>query len=414
MRILVIGSGAREHAIAWKFSQSNRNTGLFVAPGNAGSEQFATNVPDIDGKDSKKVIDFCQSNQIDIVFVGPEEPLSMGLVDDLEEAGIQAIGPRKTAAQLEASKAFSKNFMAKYGIPTAKADIVEDGRALKKLISKRKGKVVVKKSGLAAGKGVLESDDSNELETFGKEGLKDGPLVVEEYLSGYEISVFALSDGKSYKLLPPCTDYKKSGDDNTGSNTGGMGAICPVPWVDSALMTSIEQDIVKPTFEGFREEEFDYRGVVYFGLMITQDGPKLLEYNARFGDPEAQVLLPLIESDFCNLAEAIVEQRLDELELAISDKTAVCVVIASPGYPGPYKKNLLVTLAKDSPTQLIFHANTHSKDQKVYTGGGRCFSVIGLGSEIFSARTQAYALASGVQFNGAWYRKDIGNRVYAV
>ncbi|KGE73623.1 phosphoribosylamine--glycine ligase [Spirochaeta lutea] len=412
MKVLVVGNGAREHAIAWQFARSKRNTGLFVAPGNAGTESFAMNLPEVSGEDSSAVIQACKKHEIDLVFVGPEVPLSNGLVDDLQVEGIPAVGPRKLAAQLESSKAFSKRFMEKYGIPTAKAEIVENEQDLRSIINGIDSKVVLKKSGLAAGKGVFESENKEALLEFGIPALEDGPLLVEEFLSGYEVSVFALTDGVSYKLLPPCTDYKKAGDGNTGLNTGGMGAICPVPWIEPGGMDAIQEQLVEPTFHGFTQEGFDYRGVVYFGVMMTQDGPKLLEYNVRFGDPEAQVLLPLIENDFCNLAEAMVEQNLDQLDLRLSDKTALCVVVASPGYPESYKKDLPVSLPKINQQQLIFHASTYKANETVYTKGGRCFSAVGLGRELLEARSTAYPAAAGITFPGAWFRHDIGDRIF--
>ncbi|NCN05903.1 MAG: phosphoribosylamine--glycine ligase [Spirochaetales bacterium] len=413
MRVLVIGSGAREHALAWKFSKSKRNTGVFVAPGNGGTEALATNLPEVDGTDSTKVISACKRYGINLVFVGPEIPLSLGLVDDLENAGIPAVGPKKRAAALESSKVFSKQFMTTFGIPTASADFVTEISALVPTLKKYEGKRVIKMSGLAAGKGVLESADFAELEHFGLKGLESGPLVIEEFLEGYEVSVFALTDGVSYKVLPYCTDYKKAGAGNNGPNTGGMGAICPVPWVDGKLAAAIEQQIIEPTFKGFRAEEFDYRGVVYFGIMVTPMGPKLLEYNVRFGDPEAQVLIPLIDNDFCNLSEALVSKSLDRYELRTVNKTAICIVLASPGYPGKYKKDLPVSIGPGiSHNQFVFHSNTYKENETIYTNGGRCFSAVGLGTEILTARASAYQLASTIMFPGAWFRHDIGNRIF--
>jgi len=413
LKVLVIGNGAREHAVSWKFSQSKRITGIFVGPGNAGTEDFATNVPDIDGTHFEKVITFCKKQEIDLVFVGPEIPLSLGLVDSLQESGIKVIGPKKRAAQLESSKAFSKKFMNTYGIPTAEAKVFTDKDTFSKHIKTRSGKTVIKMSGLAAGKGVLESDSTDEMLEFGYKGLQKGPVLVEEFLEGYEISLFALTDGKNFQILPLCTDYKKSKEGNTGLNTGGMGAICPVPWVSSAQEEEILQKIVLPTFKGFDKEDFQYQGVVYFGIMMTEKGPYLLEYNVRFGDPEAQVLIPLIENDFCNLCEALVEQSLDRYNLRISPKTAVCVVVASLGYPQEYKTRFPASLPDIlSANQLIFHAGTYLENGTVYTNSGRCFSAVGLGNELLAARTVVYPLASKITFPGAWFRKDIGNRIF--
>jgi phosphoribosylamine--glycine ligase len=293
LRVLILGSGAREHALAWAFSKSKRISGLFVAPGNAGTENVATNLPDTDPKDHASVARACLDSRIDLVFVGPEAPLAAGIVDYLNNENIPVIGPTKKATKLESSKIFSKNFMMKYGIPTAKAVACRSDEDLLKALSVMKGKVVIKKNGLASGKGVLESDDHKAILAFAQHILAEDSLLVEEFLEGYEISVFAVTDGENYLTLPPCADFKKAGDGDTGPNTGGMGAICPVPWVDSALRKRIEEEIVAPTFRGAKEEGVAYRGILYFGLMITSEGPKVLEYNVRMGDPETQAGQPL-------------------------------------------------------------------------------------------------------------------------
>ncbi|WP_319560881.1 phosphoribosylamine--glycine ligase [Marispirochaeta sp.] len=417
MKVLIVGSGAREHALAWKFSTSKRISALYIAPGNAGTDELGENIPDLDPADPAAITEAAVSRKVTHVVIGPEVSLAAGVADSLKNAGISVIGPERIPARLEASKQFSKSFMLRNKVPTAACVEITDPEQLKKELSSRSsGKVVLKKSGLAAGKGVLESDDPKELQAFGEEILKEDTLILEEFLTGFEVSIFALLDGKNYLLLPPCADFKKAGIDDSGPNTGGMGAICPVPTVSNGLLTEIEERVVRPTMQGLAAEDLMYTGVLYFGLMITESGPKVLEYNVRFGDPEAQVLLPLIESDIGNLVDAMAKGKLDEFPLRISEKSALGIVVASGGYPGAYQKGVSIdSLPRDSEKDsVLFHASTTmGSDGKVLTGGGRCFTVVGLGSSLLSARAKAYALVSEVQFQGAWYRPDIGKKFFA-
>jgi len=415
LKVLVIGSGAREHALAWKFSKSKRIAGLFIAPGNAGTEAVGTNCPDLDPLDFRVVHELCVDRGINLVLVGPEQPLAEGIVDYLGERDIPTVGPPRRAAMLEASKSFSKRFMEKHGIPTAAAQEFSRFREFREAIGGIAGRVVIKKSGLAGGKGVLETSDPEEALSFGKRILSDDSLLLEEFLEGFELSVFALTDGRSYVLLPPCADFKKAGEDDTGLNTGGMGSVCPVPTVDQTLLGRIEHEVVVPTIRGLEAEGLCYRGVLYFGLMITENGPRVLEYNVRFGDPETQVLMPLIDSDFGNLMEAIMSGTLSEFPVRINTRSAVGVVVASQGYPKSYKKGSVAEVPSDLPESrgLIFHAAT-SKDRqgRVRTGGGRCFTVVGLAHDTYSATRQAYEAIGSVRFDGSWYRRDIARRFY--
>lgn len=415
MRVLVVGNGAREHAIAWKFSMSNRISGLFAAPGNAGTEQIATNVPEISGADPEATVRWAHDNRIDLVFVGPEGPLAAGLVDALTEAGIAAIGPPAAAAQLEASKEFSKNFMQRHGIPTAEFRSFHDADGAEAYLRNRTVRVVVKKSGLAAGKGVLESDDLEERVSFARGVVAGGDaVVVEERLTGFEISAFLLCDANTYTLLPFCTDYKKAGVGGAGPNTGGMGALCPVPWLTPEEQDSIVTTVVEPTVQGLREDELLYKGVLYVGLMMTPDGPRVLEYNVRLGDPEAQVLLPILSADIVNCCDALTRGELSSFHLRVSQQVAVGVVLAAAGYPGDYKKGLPVTAMPDAPAShsALFHASTIMRDSVVHTNGGRCFTAVGVGNELLEARRRAYDLAKSVVFPGSWFRPDIGGRIF--
>lgn len=415
MKVLILGSGAREHALTWKFSQSKRISGLFIAPGNAGTEELGENLPKLSPSDVDSVVAVCREKKIDFVFVGSEEPLAAGIVDRLSAEGIRSFGPNRKATQLESSKVFAKDFMKRHGIPTAEARQFESERDFVDYMSSVTGRVVVKKSGLAAGKGVLDTEKHDELIKFGKAVLAHDRLIVEEFLAGFELSVFALTDGAHSVLLPICSDFKKAEEGDKGKNTGGMGAVCPVPAVDARLLDAIRRTIVEPTFSGIAEEGLSYKGVLYFGLIITAQGPKLLEYNVRFGDPEAQVLLPLVESDFANLMDAIWDGKLEQFPLRISERSALGVVVASKGYPDAYKAGLRVASLPpfSSGDVLVFHASTKTDSNgRLVTGGGRCFTVVGLGTNLLNANVRAYEAAAKVVFEGAWYRKDIGRKYF--
>jgi len=415
LKVLILGSGGREHAITWKYAASKRISGLYIAPGNAGTGELGINLPDLDPENPQAVLEACHEYGIDHVFVGSEGPLSLGIVDELEKNGINAIGPHKSAAQMEASKVFSKKFMLKHGIPTAEAREFSDPVSFESYMRETTKRMVIKKSGLAAGKGVLESTDKEELISFGKEVLKTDSLLAEEFLDGYEISIFALTDGKDFVLLPTCADFKKAKEGGEGLNTGGMGAICPVPIVSHDDMDLINETVIAPTFEGMKKDGLNYKGVLYFGLMITEEGPKLLEYNTRFGDPETQVLLPLIESDFGNLTDAMVQGRLKDFPLRISHNSALCVVVAAQGYPGAYETGIPVKPIPVFPESdaVVFHASTGTNDNnQVITGGGRCFTVVGIGQNILNANVRAYEAIKRIDFDGAWHRSDIGKKFF--
>lgn len=411
MKVLILGNGAREHALAWKFSISRRICGLFVAPGNAGTATVATNLPDVDPLKGSAVVAACQSHGIDLVFVGPETPLEAGVVDALDAAGVSVIGPNQHRAQLESSKVFSKNFMVRHGLPTATAQEFTDAAVYEAYVKIMTGKIVIKKSGLAAGKGVLETSDPAEALAFGLDILKTDKLLVEEFLTGFEISVFVLSDGKDYVVLPPTADFKKAKENDLGPNTGGMGAICPVPTVDAALWKRVLTETVEPSMRALNQDNLNYKGILFIGLMITEKGPQILEYNTRFGDPETQSLLMLIESDFGDLVQAMADGTLAQYRLEVADKSALGVVVAAPGYPGAYPKGIPVTQCPATSSRFqLFHAATDTTPAGTVTGGGRCFTAVAVAETFEEAQRKAYQGAAQVKFEGAWYRKDIGSK----
>ena len=423
MTVLVLGNGAREHALIWKLSQSQRVTQLFAAPGNAGTAPLATNFPEVDVLNPSQVVQAARDCQADVVFVGSEAPLEAGIVDALRTAGIPAIGPDQHRAQLESSKVFSKDFMVRHHLPTAQAQefrtpnefttYVEHQFAQADRLGQSDFKLVIKKSGLAQGKGVLETSHLQEALNFGQDILKTDALLVEDFLTGFEISVFVLSDGKDWVVLPPTADFKKAGEGDTGPNTGGMGAICPVPLVTPELWQRVLSEVVEPTMTALNHDNLNYCGVLFIGLMMTAQGPKILEFNTRFGDPETQALLPLIESDFGELVEALAQGRLSEHPWKVSDQKSLGIVVAAPGYPGAYPKNLPVTLARSLPPETqIFHATTARKSGQLLTQGGRCFTAAATAPTWESAYQKAHKAAEGIQFPGAWFRPDIGKKFF--
>lgn len=416
MKIMVLGSGAREHALAWKLAQGRGVQRVFAGPGNAGTAAVAENLPGVDPMRFDTVRDACREHGIDCVLVGPEAPLAAGVVDALGTDGISAIGPDRSAARLEASKAFSKAFLARNGIPTAAAEAFSDEAGFRAHLAANRGRrLVVKKSGLAAGKGVLVSDDPAELAAFGAAILREDSLLVEECLEGWEVSVFGLSDGTTHLVLPPCTDFKRANDGDRGPNTGGMGSICPVPPADEAFMRRVEAEIVGPVYAALSREGLAYPGVLYFGLMVTASGPKVLEFNVRFGDPETQVLMPVIDADLGEICEAMTGRGLAALARGgrswAAPAAALGVVVASRGYPEPSGKGVPVELSAPPDGALVFHASTgRDAAGRVVTGGGRCFTVVGVGADLAEAGRRSYAAVPAVRFDGGWCRSDIGAR----
>lgn len=422
MKILVIGSGGREHAIVWKLRQSPSVTELYCAPGNAGIEQQATLVP-IRASEQEKLLAFVQKKKIDLTVVGPEQPLVEGIVDRFEQHGLKIFGPRKAAAMLEGSKVFAKNFMQKYGIPTARFQSFSgsDRPDAELFLNELSFPVVVKANGLAAGKGVVICESREQAErslddmmvdkSFGSAGER---VVIEKYLLGEEASVFVLTDGSDFLMLASAQDHKRIFDGDRGKNTGGMGAYAPAPVVDDMLMQRIISEIVQPTLEGMRKEGTLYRGCLYFGLMITTSGPTVLEYNCRFGDPEAQVVIPLLDGDFAELLMSVARGKLDKSLAKVHHGSAVCVVMASWGYPDEYEtgKKISGLNSFQGSVVVVFHAGTKEQGTDLVTSGGRVLGVtaLGFGQDLETTIEKAYQAVGKISFEGAHYRRDIGQK----
>jgi phosphoribosylamine---glycine ligase len=419
LRVLVIGGGGREHAIVWKLAQSPRTAALFCAPGNAGTSEVAENLP-LRVTDAESIVAYALERRVDLVVIGPEEPLAAGVADQLTEAGIPVCGHTAAAAQIESSKAFAKEVMASAGAPTARAVVVSDLVQGLAALSEFELPVVIKADGLAAGKGVVIAPDRHEAQTVLTAFLEDQALgqagqrvLIEECLNGQEVSVFALTDGNTVLTLPAACDYKRVFDADRGPNTGGMGAYSPPPAITDELAAEIKTTILEPTVCEMRDRESPLRGVLYAGLMLTADGPKVLEFNARLGDPETQVILPLLDGDLTELFDAIAHGRLANAEPPRPVAgAAVGVVVASGGYPGPYKTGLPIEGLDVVPDDvMIFHAGTaRDDDGRVVTSGGRVLSLVGLGDNLEIARERAYAAVTSIQFDQAHYRRDIAQR----
>ena len=415
MNILVIGSGGREHALYWKLSESPQTKQIYAIPGNPGMGASAAIALD----DHAAILRFVKEHEIGLVVVGPEVPLMNGLVDELEAAGIRAFGPRANAAEIEGSKSFAKDLMKKYGIPTARYEVFTAAEPARAYIRQEGAPIVVKADGLAAGKGVIVAmteqealdavDAIMEDHSFGDAGAR---VVIEEFMEGEEASLLAFTDGTTIRPMISAQDHKRAYDGDRGPNTGGMGTYAPAPVMTPEMTERAVEEILKPTIAAMAKEGRTYRGCLYLGLMVTADGPKVVEFNARFGDPETQVVLPLLDSDLVAIMCACADGTLADVPIRWKDGAAVCVVLASGGYPGHYEKGQEIHGLADAEAMgaLVFHAGTAMKDGKLVTNGGRVLGVVGRGADISSAVDAAYAAAAKISFKDAYYRKDIAHR----
>lgn len=417
MKVLVVGSGGREHAIIWKLSQSKKVTKLYCAPGNGGISSLAECVP-MKAMEFDKLIEFAKENSIDMTVVAPDDPLAAGAVDAFEAAGLRAFGPNKSAAIIEGSKAFSKDLMKKYGIPTAAYEVFEDSKsAIEYIKSQNKFPIVVKADGLALGKGVIIAEDFDTAQkavhdimddkVFGSAG---GKVVIEEFLTGPEISVLAFTDGKTLKPMVSAQDHKRALDNDKGLNTGGMGTFSPSRIYTPEVAEECMKNIFIPTMQAMNKENRKFKGVLYFGLMKTADGVKVIEYNCRFGDPETQVVLPRLDGDLYEIFDAVIDERLDEVDIKWNDNAAVCVVLASGGYPQQYKTGYEIDGLKQAESlgALLFHAGTKKDGDKILTAGGRVLGVTAVGENLSDAIDKAYTYLKPISFKDMHYRTDIG------
>ncbi len=415
MNILVIGSGGREHALFWKLSESPQTERIYAIPGNPGMGEMT----DIAVTDNAAILQFAKEKDIGLVVVGPEVPLMNGLVDDLEAAGIPAFGPRANAAEIEGSKSFAKDLMKKYGIPTARYEVFAEAEAARAYIRSEGTPIVVKADGLAAGKGVVVAmteqealdavDAIMEHNSFGDAGAR---VVIEEFMEGEEASLLAFTDGTVIRPMISAQDHKRAFDGDKGPNTGGMGTYAPAPVMTPELMERAVEEILKPTISAMEKEGRAYRGCLYLGLMITADGPKVVEFNARFGDPETQVVLPLLDGDLVQIMHACADGTLADVPIRWKDGAAVCVVLAAGGYPASYEKgNEIYGIGNaEKLGALVFHAGTAKKNGKIVTNGGRVLGVVGMGKDIASAVQSAYDAVDQISFKGEYHRKDIAHR----
>lgn len=420
MKILIVGGGGREHTIAWKLSQSPRVEKLYCAPGNIGISQYAECV-DIGVMEFDKLAAFAKEKEIDLTVVGMDDPLVGGIVDVFEKEGLKVFGPRKNAAILEGSKAFSKDLMKKYHIPTAAYENFDDPQEALAYLEKASFPIVLKADGLALGKGVLicntleeAKDGVKEIMLDKKFGASGNRMVIEEFMTGREVSVLSFVDGKTIKTMTSAQDHKRAGDGDTGLNTGGMGTFSPSPFYTKEVDEFCQKYIYQPTVDAMAAEGREFKGIIFFGLMLTKDGPRVVEYNARFGDPEAQVVLPRMKTDLVDAFEACVNGTLDQLDLEFEDNAAVCVVLASKGYPVSYEKGFEIKgLEKfdGKDGYYVFHAGTRGVDGKVVTNGGRVLGVTALGDDLFAARANAYKAVDWIEFDNKYYRHDIGKAI---
>lgn len=421
MKVLIIGSGGREHAIAWKVAKSSRVSKLYCAPGNAGISRLAECVP-IGAMEIDKLVEFAKKKEIDLTVVGMDDPLVAGVVDAFEAAGLRVFGPRKNAAVLEGSKAFSKDLMKKYQIPTAAYEVFEDAEAaLHYLETEASFPIVLKADGLALGKGVLicntleeAKDGVKEIMLDKKFGTAGNKLVIEEFMTGREVSVLSFVDGETIRIMTSAQDHKRAQDGDQGLNTGGMGTFSPSPFYTAEVDAFCKKYIYQPTVDAMKAEGRPFKGIIFFGLMLTEKGPRVLEYNARFGDPEAQVVIPRMKNDIVDLFEACIDGTLSEINLEFEDNAAVCVVLASDGYPVSYEKGYPIKgldTFREKEGYWVFHAGTKWDGDQIVTNGGRVLGVTAVGEDLHKARANAYEAVKWIEFDNKYCRSDIGKAI---
>ena len=420
MKVLIVGSGGREHAIAWKTAQSSKVDKIYCAPGNAGIEEYAECV-NIGAMEFEKLAAFAKEKEIDLTVIGMDDPLVGGIVDVFEAEGLRVFGPRKNAAVLEGSKAFSKDLMKKYGIPTAAYENFDNAEEALAYLETAKFPIVLKADGLALGKGVLICNTLDEardgvrtIMTDKKFGTAGNRMVIEEFMTGREVSVLSYVDGKTIKTMTSAQDHKRAGDGDTGLNTGGMGTFSPSPFYTEEVDEFCRKYIYQATVDAMAAEGREFKGIIFFGLMLTEDGPRVLEYNARFGDPEAQVVLPRMKNDIIEVFEACIDGTLDQVDLQFEDNAAVCVVLASEGYPVKYEKGFAIKGLenfKDREGYYVFHAGTKKAEEGIVTNGGRVLGVTAKGKDLKDARANAYEAIRMVEFDNKYYRSDIGKAI---
>lgn len=414
MKIAIIGSGGREHALSWKLAKSLGENAVYTLPGNGG----IPNSHPMDINDFEAIQDFCEANEITYIFVGPEVPLANGIVDFFNQTKIKALGPCQDAAKLEGSKIFSKKFMEKYGVATANFHTFSEVSDAEEIVHEMDGDLVIKYDGLAAGKGVFVCDNIQEaldaLDEMRAQYGEQCPFLIEDKIVGDEISIIGFTDGQNIQLLLPSQDHKQLNDGDTGPNTGGMGVMCPVPFWNADLAKEIDEKIVQPTLKGIQAEKMNYKGVIYFGIMMGENGPELLEYNVRFGDPETEVLLPSLKTDLTEVIKACLEGTLGTLKLEFENGFFVDVVQVSGGYPKAYQKGYEIQGLSEVEDAIVFHAGTTLKDGKILTNGGRVLNIVAQGATLDAAIQKAYEECAKISFKDNFYRKDIGQRVYKV
>lgn len=418
-KILIIGGGGREHAVGWKVAQSEKVGQIFFAPGNAGTAELGENIA-ISATDISSLINFAKKESIDLTLALPDDPLALGIVDEFGAQNLRIWGPTKSASELEWSKAYAKGFMKRHHIPTAKYEVFRDFEEAKKYIEKGRLPIVVKASGLALGKGVTVAHTTEEaIETLKKIfidkifGSAGNEVVIEEFLEGTEISIHAISDGTSWKMFPASQDHKRILDNDIGPNTGGMGTIAPLPFIDDALMARIEKEIIEPTIANMKEEGRPFVGILYPGIMLTKEGPKVFEFNSRFGDPETESYMRLLETDILDIINASIDGKIENQNIKWSDLSVCTVMLASAGYPGNYEKGKLISgivEAGISSDVVIFHAGTKLDGQNIVTNGGRVLGVSATGKNLKMALTTAYEAIPNIKFEGMQYRRDIGKK----